>query len=51
MVVAAFGYKAYNPLEKVAKENCHEVYVVGSAVKAGNAAVATHEGYLAGVKV
>ncbi|MEG3029394.1 MAG: FAD-dependent oxidoreductase [Oscillospiraceae bacterium] len=51
MVVAAFGYKAYNPLEKIAKENCGEVYVVGSAVTAGNAVIATHEGYKAGLKV
>lgn len=51
MVVAAFGYKAYNPLEETAKANCKEVYVVGSAVKAGNAVMATHEGYKAGLKV
>lgn len=51
MVVAAFGYKAYNPLETMAKANCDEVYVVGSAVKAGNAVLATHEGYKAGLKV
>ncbi|MBF7097670.1 FAD-dependent oxidoreductase [Alkalibacter mobilis] len=50
-VVSAFGYKAYNPLEDVAKENCEEVYVVGSAVKAGNALVAIQEGYQAGLKL
>ena len=33
-VVAAFGYKAHNPLEDIARKNCGEVYVVGSAVKA-----------------
>lgn len=51
MVVAAFGYKAYNPLEEAARANCSQVCVVGSAVKAGNAAVATHEGYKAGIRV
>lgn len=44
-VVSAFGYKAYNPLEEVAKKYCAEVYVVGSAVKAGNAMVAIKEAY------
>lgn len=50
-VVSAFGYKAYNPIEKAAKESCKEVYTVGSAVKAGNALVAMKEGYEAGLKV
>ncbi|WP_326839095.1 FAD-dependent oxidoreductase [Clostridium aromativorans] len=50
-VVSAFGYKAYNPLEDIAKSICDEVYVVGSAVKAGNALVATKEGYEAALKL
>lgn len=50
-VVSAFGYKAYNPLEYVAKENCNEVYVIGSAVKAGNALTAIQDGYQAGLKL
>lgn len=50
-VVSAFGYKAYNPLENVAKENCNEVYVIGSAVKAGNALTAVQDGYQAGLKL
>lgn len=50
-VVSAFGYKAYNPLEESAKELCKEVYVVGSAVKAGDALVATKEGYEAAMKL
>ncbi|MBR4162875.1 MAG: FAD-dependent oxidoreductase, partial [Solobacterium sp.] len=40
-VVSAFGYKAYNPLQETAEKLCSEVYVVGSAVKAGNAMVAS----------
>ena len=48
---SAFGYKAYNPLENVAKENCNEVYVIGSAVKAGNALTAIQDGYQAGLKL
>ena len=50
-VVSAFGYKAYNPLEKFARENCNEVYVIGSAVKAGNALTAIQEGYQTGLKL
>ena len=50
-VVSAFGYKAYNPLQKIAEENCSEVYTVGSAVKAGNALTAIREGYQAGFKL
>lgn len=50
-VVSAFGYKAYNPLENVAKENCNEIYVIGSAVKAGNALTAIQDGYQAGLKL
>ena len=44
-VVTAFGYKAYNPLEEAARKYCQEVYVVGGAVKAGNALTAVKEGY------
>lgn len=50
-VVSAFGYRAYNPLEETAKKYCQEVYVVGSAVKAGNAMVAIREGYEAALKL
>ena len=51
IVVAAFGYKAYNPLQKTAESLCKEVYTTGSAEKAGNALIATHEGYAAGLKI
>lgn len=50
-VVSAFGYKAYNPLEDIAKANCKEVYVVGGAIKAGNAITATREGMEAALKL
>ena len=50
-VVSAFGYRAYNPLEESAKSLCSEVYVIGSAVKAGNALTAIHEGYEIGLKI
>ncbi len=50
-VVSAFGYKAYNPLEEVAKKYSDEVYTIGSAVKAGNAMAATKEGYDIGMKL
>lgn len=50
-VISAFGYKAYNPLESAAKACCQEVYVVGSAVQAGNAMAATHDGYEAALKL
>lgn len=50
-VVSAFGYRAYNPLEEVAKSVCADVRVVGSAVKAGNALTAIREGYLTGVEL
>ena len=50
-VVSAFGYKAYNPLEETAKKHCQEVYVVGSAIKAGNAMIAIKEGYEAALKL
>ena len=45
LVVLAFGYKAYNPLEKIANELCEDVQVVGGAIKAGNALPAVKEGY------
>lgn len=44
-VVSAFGYKAYNPLEEIARKHCSNVQVIGCAVKAGNALVAVREGY------
>ena len=44
-VVSAFGYKAYNPLEDIARKYCENVTVVGGAVKAGNAMTAVREGY------
>lgn len=44
-VVSAFGYIAYNPLEEIAKKYCKEVHTIGSAVKAGNAMLATREGF------
>ena len=50
-VVSAFGYKAFNPLEEAARARCDDVQVVGCAVKAGNALVATREGYAAGLAV
>lgn len=51
VVVSAFGYKAYNPLEEIAKKYCSEVYVIGGAVKAGSALHATKDGYEAGLAV
>jgi 2,4-dienoyl-CoA reductase-like NADH-dependent reductase (Old Yellow Enzyme family)/thioredoxin reductase len=48
-VVSAFGYRAHNPLETIARKTCEEIYVVGSAVKAGNALTAIKEGYKAGL--
>lgn len=51
LVVSAFGYKAYNPLEEIAKQHCDEVYVIGGAVKAGNAILATREGLEVGLKL
>ncbi len=50
-VVSAFGYKAYNPLEEIARKHCDNVQVVGCAVKAGNAVVASREGYEAGLAI
>lgn len=50
-VVSAFGYKAYNPLEEAARRHCENVQVVGCAVKAGNAVVASREGYEAGLAI
>lgn len=51
MVVFAFGYKSYNPLEEMAHNNCKEVYVIGGAVKAGSAIPATKEGLEVGLKL
>ncbi|WP_273394738.1 FAD-dependent oxidoreductase [Thermophilibacter mediterraneus] len=50
-VISAFGYKAHNPLEEVARRHCDDVRVIGSAVRAGNALVASREGYEAGLAV
>lgn len=50
-VISAFGYKAYNPLEEAARKYCDNVQVVGCAVKAGNALVASREGYDAGLRI
>ena len=50
-VISAFGYKAYNPLEETARKICDEVYVIGCAVKAGNAVTAMREGYEASPKL
>lgn len=44
-IISAFGYKSYNPLEKVARENCNNVRVIGGALKAGTALTAVREGY------
>ncbi len=51
VVVSAFGYKSYNPLEEAAKKYCGEVHVIGGAVKAGSALHATKDGYEAGLMV
>lgn len=50
-VISAFGYKAYNPLEEACRKHCDNVQVVGCAVKAGNALVASREGYEAGLAI
>lgn len=50
-VISAFGYKAYNPLEEAARRHCDNVQVVGCAVAAGNALVASREGYEAGLSI
>lgn len=50
-VISAFGHKAYNPLEEAARKVCDEVYVVGCAVKAGNAVTAMREDCEAGTKI
>lgn len=50
-VISAFGYKAHNPLEEAARKHCGNVQVVGCAVKAGNALVASREGYEAGLAI
>lgn len=50
-VISAFGYKAYNPLEEIAKKYCDHVTVIGGAIKAGNALTAVKEGYEAAAKL
>ena len=50
-VISAFGYRAYNPLEDAARKRCDNVQVVGCAIKAGNALVASREGYEAGLAI
>lgn len=50
-VVSAFGYRSYNPLEEKAREVCGNVYVIGGAVKAGNALTAMKEGYEIGASL
>ena len=50
-VISAFGYRAYNPLEDAARKHCDNVQVVGCAIKAGNALVASREGYEAGLAI
>ena len=51
LVVSAFGYKAYNPLEEIAKKYCDNVQVIGGAIKAGSAIPATKEGMEAALKL
>lgn len=50
-VVAALGYRAYNPLEAQAHQVCSEVYVIGDAVKARNAKFAIYEGAKLGMQL
>lgn len=50
-VISAFGYKSYNPLEEISQKYTDEVYVIGGAVKAGNALTATTEGYNVGIRI
>ncbi|MBU3200351.1 FAD-dependent oxidoreductase [Clostridium estertheticum] len=51
VVISAFGYKSYNPLEEVAKKYSSEVHVIGGAIKAASALHATKDGYAAGLVV
>ncbi|MDF2887832.1 MAG: NADH:flavin oxidoreductase [Lacrimispora sp.] len=51
IVVSAFGYKSFNPLEEIAKKYCGDVHVIGGAVKASSALHATKDGYEAGLEV
>ena len=38
-------------LEETARKLCGEVHVIGSAVKAGNALTAIHDGYAVGLEI
>lgn len=49
--IQCLGYRAYNPLEETARKHCDNVQVVGCAIKAGNAHVASREGYEAGLAI
>lgn len=49
--IQCLGYRAYNPLEETARKHCDNVQVVGCAIKAGNALVASREGYEAGLAI
>ncbi len=51
VVVSAFGYRSFNPLEEVARKYCGEVHVIGGAVKAASALHATKDGYEAGLAI
>lgn len=51
LVVSAFGYKSYNPLEQIAKSLCNNVQVIGGATKAGNALPAVKDGYEAALNL
>lgn len=42
--IQCLGYRAYNPLEETARKHCDNVQVVGCAIKAGNALVASRGG-------
>lgn len=50
-VILSLGATAYNPLEEAARANCGEVYVIGDAIKAGNADRATEAGLLTALKL
>lgn len=47
-VVLAFGYSPVNDLHEIASALCDDVYMIGGAVKTGNALVAIREGYQTG---
>lgn len=48
-IVLALGYKPVNTLEQIAKSICDDVVVIGGAGKTSNAAVASYEGFFAGM--